>query len=86
MTLASLGWGAWWVALFLRWLGPEWSPGIGPPSVVGSVFAAGGLGLALFAVRAQRSWLMFILIPLMANASLLVLPWMAKALIAGRAA
>jgi hypothetical protein len=79
MTLASLGWGTWWVLLFLRrFFG--YSPGLFLPSVVSTVFATLGLGLAVWCFRAQRSWLLFVMIPFLANLSLLFMPWLAEEL------
>ena len=37
-----------------------------------------GLAVALWTVRAKKSWLLFTLIPLFANASLLLVPWLAR--------
>lgn len=76
MTLASLGWGTWWILLFVKKLAGV-SPGLLVPSVFSTVFAIMGLGIALLTLRARRSWLLFSLIPLLANASLLAMPWLA---------
>jgi hypothetical protein len=75
MTLATLGWGTWWVALFLHHVGVEIVLDV--PSVVSVVFALAGLGVALLTLRARRSWIVFTLVPLFANASLLLVPWLA---------
>jgi len=81
MTLASLGWGTWWVLLFLHRFRPAWVPeGPGVPGLISTTFAIAGLLVALFTLRAQRSWLYFVMIPLMANASLLFVPLLASEL------
>ena len=77
MTLASLGWGTWWIVLFLRKLAPDIAPGILVPSVISTVFAVLGLSVAVLTFRARRSWMLFVTIPLVANVSLLCIPWLA---------
>ena len=77
MTLASLGWATWWVVLFVRKLAPEVALGIGVPATISTVFALVGLGVAVLTFRAQRSWMLFVTVPLVANASLLLVPWLA---------
>ena len=79
MTLASLGWGTWWVALFVRKVAPGVHLGVVVPSVLSVVFAVVGLGFAILTVRAKRSWLLLALVPFLANASLLFMPWLARA-------
>lgn len=83
MTLASLGWGTWWVLLFLHRFRPGWVPEEpSVPAVISTTFAIAGLLVALFTLRAQRSWLYFVMIPLMANTSLLFVPLLASELFA----
>ena len=82
MTLASLGWGTWWVLLLLRRV-LDVTPGLTAPSVVSSVFAVAGLGVAIWSLRARRSWLLFVMIPFLANLGLLFMPWLAQEIIAG---
>jgi len=79
MTCASLGWGTWWLLLLAKKLAED-DPGIFLPGVVSTVFAVLGLGVALLTLRARRSWMLFALIPLLANASLLAMPWLAAEL------
>lgn len=76
MTFASLGWGTWWVLLFVKKLAGV-SPGLLIPSIFSTVFAILGLAVAVATLRAKRSWLLFVAIPVLANASLLFLPWLA---------
>ena len=80
MTLASLGWGTWWVMLFLRKLAPNLTPGLAVPSTISTVFAVLGLGVAVWTFRARRSWMLFVMVPLLANVSLLCMPWLAAEL------
>ena len=77
MTLASLGWATWWIVLFVHKLAPEVAFGIGLPATISTVFAVLGLGVAILTFRARRSWMLFVTVPLVANASLLLVPWLA---------
>ena len=77
MCLASVGWATWWVMLLIERVAPNHLPGLFWPSLVSTVFASLGLLLALLTVRARRSWLLFTLVPLFANTSLLFVPWLA---------
>ncbi len=73
MTLASLGWGCWWAALFVAKftpIVPDWRW----VEFAAALFAAPGLLVALLTVRAQKTWLCFAAVPILANAGLLVLP------------
>ena len=78
MTLASLGWGTWWIVLVLRKLAPGLAPGIVVPGAISTAFALLGLGVAVLTLRARRSWILFVTVPLFANLSLLVVPWLAS--------
>lgn len=73
MTLATLGWGCWWGALFAAKVA-----GVAPdPRWIGmcaALFAIPGFLMAVFTVRAQSSWMVFAGVPLLANAGLLLLP------------
>src|SRR5262245_29006983 len=75
MVLATLGWGTWWCVLFLHHLAPEREIPLLVPSVLSTVLAATGLLVAVLTLRARRSWVLFALAPLFANASLLFVPW-----------
>ena len=77
MILATLGWGCWWVhALLWRLV-----PGLCPPwwltATAATAIGVLGVVLALLTVRLQRSWLVFVLVPLFANASLVAMPLLA---------
>ena len=78
MTLASLGWGTWWVILFLRRFAPDLTIGLAIPGAISTTFAILGFLVAVLTLRAKRSWLFFAHIPLMANASLFAMPWLAR--------
>ena len=80
MTLASLGWGTWWVMLFLWRIDPAWVPPRAVPGWISSVFALFGLMVALLTIRRGKSWLLFAAVPLVANGSLLLVPWLAAEL------
>ena len=80
MTLASLGWGAWWVTVILTRFAPEVAPGLRTTSIVSCSFAAAGFLVALWTVRARLAWLLVTLVPLLANASLLLVPIAIKAI------
>ena len=81
MTAASFGWGTWWVVLFLRRFLPHLDPGLFWPTVLSMSFGLIGFAAALVTVRARRSWLLFALVPLGANLSLLFVPWLRNELI-----
>ena len=83
MILATLGWSAWWFVLLVHRLAPEEELSLLLPSIVSTVAAVFGLAIALFALRAQRSWILFVLVPLFANGSLLLVPWLAGELVGG---
>jgi hypothetical protein len=75
MTLASLGWGCWWLALLLRRVAPGFAPGFLLTGWAAGVLAALGLLAALLTVRATKAWLLFSAVAIFANAALLFLPW-----------
>lgn len=81
MSLATMAMLIWSLTLLL-W---RFAPGLGPPGrlswAVASLFALPGLVLGLFTVRAKRSWLLVALVPILANAMLLLLPWVALRLL-----
>lgn len=77
MTLATLGWGTWWTVLILRRLAPGWEVSLAVPGAVATTFAVLGFAAAVLTVRAGRSWMLFAMVPLFANASLLCMPWLA---------
>ena len=76
MILATLGWGAWWCVLLAHRLAPEREISLVLPSVVSTVAAVLGLAVAVLTLRARRAWVLFALVPLFANGSLLFVPWL----------
>lgn len=80
MSLASLGWATWWIALFLLHFAPEFAPGIKTTSILACSFATIGFLFALYSFRAKLAWLLITAIPLFANGSLLLLPVVIKTL------
>jgi hypothetical protein len=80
MCLASVGWGSFWVLALWTRIAPESAPSIDSVCVFSGVFAAVGLAAAIFSMRARLAWLLFTLIPLFANGSLLLVPSVIKTL------
>ncbi len=80
MCLASVGWGSFWVFAFWTRLAPDSAPALESVCTFSAVFAAFGLAAAIFSMRARLAWLLFTLIPLFANGSLLLLPSVIKTL------
>lgn len=80
MCLASVGWGAFWVFALWTRVAPGSAPSLDSVCVFSGVFAAFGLAAALFSLRARLAWLLFTLIPLFANGSLLLLPTVIESL------
>lgn len=82
MSLATLAMAVWGLTLMM-W---RFAPGSGPPGrlawAVASLFALPGFALGLVTVRAKRSWFLVALVPILANAMLLGLPWVALKLLA----
>jgi len=85
MCFASMGWGSWWITVFLMRYFPSVAPGIATTGWFAGIFAAFGFAIAVFTVRARRTWLYFTLVPLFANASLFLVPWLVETLRASRA-
>ena len=80
MMLATLGWGTWWCVLLVHRLDPERELSLTLPAALSTTVAVLGLLVALLTLRAQRSWILFALVPLFANGSLLFVPWLADSL------
>ena len=77
MMLATLGWGTWWLVLLVHHFAPERNVPLALPAVVSTLAALLGLAIAVLTLRARRAWIAFALVPLFANGSLLVMPWLA---------
>jgi len=78
MMFATLGWGTWWCVLLVHRLDPERPLALSLPATLSTVAALLGLLVALLTLRARRSWILFALVPLFANGSLLLVPWLAE--------
>lgn len=74
MTLATLGWGVWWVSILLHKFVPGLSPGLGATYVVTCALAGVGFVLAFFTIRARTIWVLLAGVPIFANGTLLMLP------------
>ena len=77
MILATLGWGTWWCVLIVRRLAPEREVSLVLPATISTTAALLGLLIAILTLRARRAWILFALVPLFANGSLLFVPWLA---------
>ena len=73
MSLASLGWGCWWAALFLAKF-TSLDVDLGWVEILAGLFGGPGLLAAVWSLRAQKAWLILTCIPLFANIGLLALP------------
>jgi hypothetical protein len=80
MMLATVGWGTWWCVLLVHRLAPERELALALPAALSTTAALLGLLVAILTLRARRAWLLFALVPLFANGSLLFVPWLAESL------
>jgi hypothetical protein len=78
MILATLGWSTWWCVLLLHRFAPRFELPLAVPGAISTAAALLGLAIALLTLRARRAWILFALVPLFANASLLAVPWFAR--------
>jgi hypothetical protein len=85
MCFATLGWGSWWVTVFLMRYFPQIAPGIATTGWFAGTFAAFGFLVAVVTIRGRGTWLLFTLVPLLANASLFLVPWLVETLREARA-
>ena len=82
MILATLGWAAWWLALCVVKVAPGSAEGVVlAATVVSGLCALPGLLIAALTVRARRTWMLFVLVPLFANGALLCMPWLASGMV-----
>ena len=77
MTLATLGAAVWGGTLLWMRLAPESAPSIRTAYLASSAFTVPGGLLAFLTLRARTAWLLFALVPLLANGMMLVLPYLA---------
>jgi hypothetical protein len=86
MTMASLGWAIVWADLALARLVPSFAPDLRVAAWVACAFGVVGLFGVVWAVRAKLAWLLVLLVPTFANATLLAAPWALSSLRHGGAA
>ncbi len=75
MSMASLGWAVVWADLALARLAPSIAPDLRVAAWVACAFGVVGLIAAAWAVRAKSAWLLVLLVPTLANVTLLAAPW-----------
>lgn len=80
MTMASLGWAVVWIDLALARLAPSIAPDLSVAAWIACAFGVVGLVAVLWAVRARLAWLLVLLVPTLANVTLLAAPWALAAL------
>jgi len=80
MTMASLGWAVVWIDLALSRLAPSFAPDLAVAAWIACAFGVIGLLGVLWAVRAKLAWLLVLLVPTFANATLIAAPWALAAL------
>jgi hypothetical protein len=80
MCLATMGWGSWWVTVFLMRYFPGHAPALETTKWFAGTFAFFGFLVAVFTIRARSAWLIFTLVPLLANASLFLVPGLIQTL------
>ena len=76
MIFATAAWGVFWGAALIEKLSEGWSPPLQLVYWLSTPLATAGFLMAVFTIRAQRSWLLFVSVPLFANGFLLFLLWM----------
>lgn len=81
MVMATVGWGAWWCVLLVHHFAPERRIPLVWPATLSTTAALLGLAIAVLTLRARRAWILFALVPLFANGSLLFVPWLAEELV-----
>ena len=80
MCMASLGWAIWWTSLLLVRFAPAAAPDLRVTSWSAGFFALVGFLAAVWSFRSKLAWILFLLVPLFANGSLLAVPWVVKSL------
>ncbi len=77
MTLATLGWGVWWISLLLLRFWPAYAPSLTTTQSLGFLFAGPGSLAGLLCLRARKSWVLLAGVALFANGSLFLMPSLA---------
>jgi hypothetical protein len=80
MCMASLGWAIWWTSLLLVRFAPSFAPDFRATCWIAGFFAFVGFLAALWCFRAKLAWILFMIVPVFANGSLLAVPWVVKSL------
>ncbi len=81
MCMATIGWSAIWIDLFLVRFAPDHAPSLSAAAWFASVFAAAGILAAVWGFRARLAWLLFLSVPVLANGTLLAAPWVLRSLV-----
>lgn len=76
MVFATFGWGVFWCSAMWDRLSEGWAPTPELAYWISTPLALAGFAMAVFTVRSQRSWLLFVSVPLIANGFLVILPWL----------
>lgn len=74
MVLATAAWMTWWLAIVVHRFAPAYAPSWPWVYGIAGAFAAAGLGIGLFTVRARTIWVLLASVPIVANGSLLLVP------------
>ena len=74
MILATGGWGVFWCSAIWDRLAEGWAPSPELAYWISTPLALLGFGMAVLTVRSQRSWLLLVSVPLIANGFLVILP------------
>jgi hypothetical protein len=80
MCMATLGWAVWWVTLVVAHFSSGDATDLRLSSWLAGAFAAIGFAAAIWGIRAKLAWILFMLIPMFANASLLAMPLVLKSM------
>ena len=80
MCMASLGWAIWWASFVLLRFAPAAAPDLRVTSWFAGACAAVGFLAAIWSFRAKLAWILFMMIPMFANGSILAVPWVLRSL------
>jgi hypothetical protein len=80
MTMATLGWAIVWIDLALARLAPGIAPSLPVASWIAFAFGSIGFVAAMWGIRARLAWLLVLLVPVLANGTLLAAPWLLSTL------
>ena len=79
MSMATLGWGIWWITLVLAHFVPDLRPELRITEWGAGACGVIGLLAAFWAFRAKLAWILIMSIAVFANGSLLLMPWIVDA-------